>query len=110
MPTMIRAQAGRIVPIRFTVRRIRNDATTGRRERVNGCNLTIIKPDGSTIASPPTPVLERKGAFIAYWNTTGLPAGDYEVQARFGVGFDTVTGTAQNIIQRSVIMRLVTTL
>ncbi len=109
MATMIRAQAGRVIPIRFTVRKVATDATSGQRQRVNGCSIVIIKPDGTTLASPPTAVYERKGAFIAYWNTSGLPVGDYEVQARFGVGFNTATGVAQNRVSRSIFIRLVTT-
>lgn len=110
MVVVLRAQAGRIVQLSLTVRKVRDDSLDGDRQRVNGCKLDIGKPDGTNIASPPTATYVKKGVFLAYWNTAGLPVGDYRVKPRFGVGFNTTTGSAQNVVERDFVVRLVNAL
>lgn len=107
---LIRAQLGRVVPIRLTVRKVRVDALNGQRQRVNGCVVTVLKPDGTAIAPPPTITYERTGVYVAHLDTAALTVGDYLVQASFGVGFDTATGQAAQRIRRSFLLRLVVTL
>lgn len=107
---VIRAQLGRVVPIRLTVRKVRVDALNGQRQRVNGCTVAVLKPDGTTIAPAPTVAYERTGVYVAHFDTSALVVGDYLVQANFGVGFDTATGAAAQRIRRSFILRLVTAL
>lgn len=110
MTNLVRAQLGRVVPIRYTVRKVRVDSLNGQRQRVNGCSVIVIKPDGTTLAPAPTVAYERTGVYVAHIDTSALGVGDYLVQATFGVGFDTATGQAAQRIRRNTILRLVVAL
>jgi hypothetical protein len=106
----VRAQLGRTVFLRFTARKVRDDAADGQRQRVNGCRITITGPTGASVVANGVATYERKGTYLYAWNTAGLAAGDYRATALLGVGFDSVTSAAQNKLQRSLIVRLVDTL
>lgn len=108
MPQVVRATAGEHVPIRVKARERRTDSGDGALFDVMGIRVRRIgKPDGTDIASGSLPsfAFVTTGEYIAQWNTSGLDAGDYEVEIEAITGYDSVA--AANITsRRDVTIRL----
>jgi hypothetical protein len=84
MPTTVRANLGGLVPIKIKTRRTSLDSRDGDLVGPYSVNVKSIKnPAGTAVVNNGSPIFIAEGELVYFWDTTGLAAGDYDVQIEF---------------------------